>query len=70
MSDNQTQCDNLLRYLNTGRSVTAMTALDLWGIFRLAARIYQLKQRGHHIESHTIKVGKKHVAAYLIDRSA
>jgi hypothetical protein len=60
----QTQCDAILRYLQTGRRITPMAALDRFGCFRLAARIHQLRERGHKIEVHRIKVGAKQFASY------
>ena len=63
------QCTALLRYLETGRSITPYAALDRWGVFRLAARIRELKDRGHKIDTHIISVGRKRVAAYLLERT-
>lgn len=60
------QCASILKCLQSGRSVTPLTALDRWGCFRLAARIRDLKDRGHRIETHIINVGRKKVAAYLL----
>jgi hypothetical protein len=63
------QCQAILKFLQTGRSVTPLTALDKFGTMRLAARILELKQRGHSIVAHKIKVGRKCYAAYLLDRA-
>lgn len=49
------------------RPVTAMDALDGCGCFRLAARINDLRQAGHEIETTTIELPNgKHVARYLL----
>ena len=64
-----TQCQAILEHLRTGRGITALAALDRWGCFRLAARIHQLKRQGHRIEVHTVKVGSKRIASYLLDRA-
>ena len=64
-----TQCEQILRHLQTGRSVSPLQALDRFGCFRLAARIHQLRERGHKIEVHRIRVGAKHFCSYLLDRA-
>jgi hypothetical protein len=65
----QSQCTAILKHLQTGRGITAMAALDRFGCFRLAARIYQLRQSGLRIEKHMVRVGKKQFASYLLDRA-
>ena len=41
---------NLLVFEHLRRaSITSRQALDLYGVFRLAARIYDLRQQGHEI---------------------
>jgi hypothetical protein len=42
--ENQNQL--VLAYLKTGRVITPMDALNQFGCFRLAARIYELRMRG------------------------
>lgn len=46
--------------------VTALDALQQAGCFRLAARIAELRQAGHHIETETIEVNGKHIAQYTL----
>jgi hypothetical protein len=41
-----------------------MTALSRYGCFRLAARIAELKQRGHDIRTLIVRKGGKSFAAY------
>ena len=55
------QTTQILDMLKRG-PVTAMDALKQAGCFRLAARIADLRQQGHHIETETIEVNGKHVA--------
>jgi hypothetical protein len=69
MAHRVSQCTSILRYLETGRSVSPLMALDRWGCLRLAARIRELKNRGHRIERHMVRYGKKSYAAYLLDRA-
>ena len=57
-----TEAQNLqvLNYLKTGKILTPMEALDMFGCFRLAARIYELKDKGWpiHCERKTTDSGK------------
>lgn len=48
------QCDRILRHLRDYGSITAIEAFSEYGILRLAARINDLKQRGHNITSETM----------------
>jgi hypothetical protein len=60
----------LLKHLQTGRGISAMAAIDRWEMLRLAARIYDLKQRGIRIERHIVKsVNGRHFASYMMDRA-
>ena len=52
-----TQCDKVLRHLRDHGSITAVEAFSEYGILRLAARVADLKERGHNITSE-IKHGK------------
>lgn len=49
-----TQCDRILRHLRDYGSITAIEAFSEYGIFRLAARIADLKDRGHNITSEIV----------------
>jgi hypothetical protein len=59
------QCEQILGMLKSG-PVTAMDALQKAGCFRLAARIADLRQQGHNIETETIEVNGKHIAQYQL----
>ena len=54
------------RHLEAGNSLTAIDALNLFGCFRLAARIHDLTGVGLSISSKAITVGGKRVAEYSI----
>jgi cell division protein FtsB len=71
MSD-KTQREQIVKYLLTGRSLTALEALQKFGCMRLGARIYELKQMGRDIKKYTARVGPeaKRVACYYLIRSA
>ena len=47
----------VLRHLNNHGTITPIEALNLYGIFRLGARIHDLRQKGHNIN--TVLVGEK-----------
>ena len=52
MSDKKTtQRKQILAYLQEYGSITAMTALELFGCFRLGARVFELRALGYDIES-------------------
>ena len=43
------QTDNILDYLERGYSLTAIECIELFGCFRLAARVYDLRDLGYDI---------------------
>ena len=58
----------ILRYLQAGYALTPREALDLFGCFRLGARIADLKAKGHAINSELVTVdGGKRVAKYTLE---
>lgn len=67
-----TQCDRLLSRLERG-PVDPMVALNELGIFRLAARIRDLRDEGKKIVKQTVAVTNRfgepcHVASYSLDK--
>ena len=50
----QSQCENILIHLQAGTSINPIQALNLYGCFRLGARIYDLKKAGFEIDSRLI----------------
>lgn len=63
MSQNKQIAD----YLNKGKKLTPIEALNKFGCFRLAARIADLRNEGMNIVTRTIKLeNKKQVAQYSI----
>jgi helix-turn-helix protein len=66
-SDRSGQAAKILAYLKAGNRITPLESLELFGCFRLGARIYDLKRAGHKIESEMIKVQSgKRVASYRL----
>ena len=54
--ENGTQNERLLAYLLTHRSIDPLEALKELGIYRLGARVWDLKNRGHEILNVECKV--------------
>lgn len=51
------------------RPLTPMDALIGCGCLRLAARILELKHKGHKIEKETVTDGQKYFARYRLKRA-
>ena len=64
----ESQVKQILAWLQSGKELTSLDALRLFGRFRLSARIYDLTNEGHVIESEMITIGKKRVKKYWIKR--
>ena len=60
------QSDMILAHLKRHNSITAVQALGRYGVFRLAARIGDLRDKGYIIETETIHRDKKHYARYWL----
>lgn len=52
-----TQNEEILRHLLTYGKITSLEAIELYGIMRLGARIYDLKKQGYPIKTY-LRVGK------------
>lgn len=46
-----TKIDRIRKHFLEGRSLTQLEAIGLYGAFRLAARVHELKQQGMKIET-------------------
>ena len=63
-----TQNDTLLNHMITGRSISPLEALGLYGVFRLAARVFELKGMGVDIQKVTkVDINGKQYAEYSIN---
>lgn len=60
------QKEKILNHLKSGRGITPLDALKLYGCFRLAAIIHNLKQEGCNIETEMMASGGKKFANYKI----
>lgn len=61
-----TQAGKILAALLDGRRVSPRQALDEFGCFRLAARIYDLRRAGHQIHDGLVTVHGKTWTVYWI----
>lgn len=61
-----TQNAKILEYLNNGNTITSLEALNLFGCFRLASRISDLKKKGYAIKRQMVIRNGKRVALYSI----
>lgn len=65
--EHDVQREAVLRYLKRNREITPMQALNDLSIYRLGARIFELREKGHHILN-TEKPGK--MARYVLIEEA
>ena len=65
----QSQCDDILKHLQSGRAITPLEALEKFGCFRLGGRIYDLKKLGHDIRTDIVKKNGKRFASYSLEKS-
>ena len=64
----ESQNRQVLKWLQAGRTLTASTAANYFGIYRLSARIYDLKRQGHAIKSELQFDGSAHWSVYSIEK--
>ena len=55
-STTASQCEKILAWLKAGNSITHLKALDEFGCARLAARVNDLRNAGHDIQSKMVTV--------------
>lgn len=65
----ESQSAEILRHLQSGRSISPLEALRKFGSLRLGARIWDLKQAGHDIQRQWETDGQKRWARYSLARS-
>jgi|TARA_R100000734_G_C3313910_1_gene105349 hypothetical protein len=64
MSESQNKA--ILEYLKKGKTITPLEALPKFGCLRLSARIFNLREAGHHIITNRITRGDKTFAEYTL----
>jgi hypothetical protein len=64
----KSQKSQVLSHLKHHGPLTPLRALGVYGIYRLAARVYELKQEGHNIETliHSDPKGKTYAEYRLL----
>jgi hypothetical protein len=62
----ESQNAKILKHLKSGRSITAIEALELYGCFRLAARIANIEKKGFIIDSKYETRGGKTYSRYTL----
>lgn len=67
-----TQNEKIKAYLEEGHSLTPIDALNLFGCFRLATRIFDLKKQGMKIRTDIVenKATGKRYASYRLETGA
>lgn len=56
----ETQCERILKYMEDFGSVNPQQAVADLGVYRLAARISDLRRRGHKIASRNVKAKNRY----------
>lgn len=75
-SERGRQAAAVLGHLRRGDGLTSTEALDLYGISRLAAVVFDLRQEGHEIRTERVQVQRTHgegmanVGRYWLERGA
>ena len=68
-----TQNEKIKKYLDAGNTLTPLEALNLFGCFRLATRIFELKKQGLNIDSEMVEdasTGKRYAKYRLRNESS
>ena len=61
------QSKQILKHLKTGRNISALGAIGLYGVFRLASRINDLRNEGHKIKTiNATDINGKRYALYRL----
>lgn len=66
----KSQKEMVLEHLKTHRGITPLEALDMFGCFRLAAVICELRKDGFDIETEMVTRGEKTYAEYRLNEVA
>ena len=64
------QNKQILNHLESGKSITPIDALNLFGCLRLGARIHDLKSAGYDIKTEIRTVNGKRFAEYSLNTYA
>lgn len=67
--DRKSQNKEILAWLQSGKSITPLEALERFGCFRLGGRIFELKAEGWPIVTDTVTENGKRFASYRLEKS-
>jgi hypothetical protein len=62
----ESQTLKVLNWMLSGQSITQFTAASYFGIYRLSARIFDLRKRGNNIKSELEFDGSRHWCRYSL----
>ena len=64
------QTTQIQNHLEQGNTLTAIEALNLFGVFRLSARVKNLRDKGMNIITETVTKGNKSYAKYRMEKTS
>lgn len=66
-ASSNSQCNQIIAWLEKGNTITQLEALQLCGCMRLASRIHNLRERGYNIKAEKITtLSNKKVCRYSL----
>ncbi len=65
----ESQCKQISEHLVKGGKITSIDALKLFGCWNLKGRIFDLRKKNMPIHTEMIRVGRKRVALYSLERN-
>ena len=65
----KTQKEKILNYLMEGNKLTQIDAFEMFGCFRLASRIHDLRLDGHNIKTKATKSRNSTYASYYLENT-
>lgn len=66
MNKTENQRIRILKFLQEGKPITPIQALNKFGCFRLSARIKELRDLGYPIETKRVEINGSLVARYFL----
>ena len=68
MKSTDSQTALIKGWLLNGRSITQLDALNMFGCFRLAARISDIREQGVNVMTEMVTVNDKRIAQYYLGK--
>ena len=66
MNNRVSQTEMVFNHLKSGHAITPLEALERYGIFRLGARILEIRKQGFDVKTDTVSKNGKHFASYKL----